>query len=62
MRVKVGKQSRKTLQYYRINFLFSEPYKLIVDGNFLKTCIDKKIELRTKMHKTFNGKCVIGSF
>ena len=61
MRVKVGKQSRKALQYYRINFHFQEPYKVVLDGNFIKVCIDKKIELKGKLEKTLGGKVILGN-
>jgi len=61
MRVKVGKQSRKALQYYRRNYLFQEPYKVVLDGNFIKVCIDKKIELKGKLEKTLGGKVILGN-
>ncbi len=61
MRVKVGKQSRKSLAYYKINFHFKEPYKVILDGNFVKVCIDKKIELKSKIEKTLQGKVILGN-
>jgi len=61
MRVKVGKQCRKAIQFYRINFKFREPYKVILDGNFIKVCLDKKIDLRTKLDKVLGGKVVTGN-
>lgn len=60
MRVKAGKQCRKVIQYYRINFHFREPYKVIVDGNFVKVCVDKKVDIKHKIEKILGGKCVIG--
>jgi len=60
MRVKVGKQSRKAIQFYRINFNFREPYKIILDGNFIKVSLDKKVELRTKLEKVLGGKILLG--
>ena len=57
MKVKIGKLSKKTIQYYKINFGFFEPFKVLLDGPFLKKCIDKKINSKVKLEKIFGGKC-----
>jgi len=62
MKVKTGKQVRRVFQFYRINFLFHPPYKIIADGSFLKACVDKKVDLRAKVDKIIGGKHEICTF
>ncbi len=35
MRRKKHKQTRRATNYYRINYGFHEPYKVLLDGNFI---------------------------
>ena len=35
MRRKKHKHTRRTLRFYRINFGFRPPYKVLLDGNFV---------------------------
>ena len=35
MRLKRGKEGRKTLQFYRLNFGIAAPYSVLLDGNFI---------------------------
>ena len=59
MKSKRGKLIKKAFKFYRINCGFFEPYKFIIDGNFLEVALKKKTELKAKFDKVFNGNCYI---
>lgn len=61
MKVKVGKQIKRVFQFYRINFRFAQPFKVIVDGSFIKYCVDKKIDLKDKIEKITGGRTYIST-
>jgi rRNA-processing protein FCF1 len=62
MKVKVGKQTKRTFQYYKINFRFAQPFKVIIDGSFIKFCSEKKQDLKEKIEKITGGRTYISSF
>ena len=39
MRIKRHKQVRRTLKFYQVNFGFREPFKVLVDGNFIHAIV-----------------------
>eukprot|EP00198_Chlamydomonas_reinhardtii_P007991 XP_001697328.1 predicted protein [Chlamydomonas reinhardtii] len=48
MRRKKHKQTRRATNYYRINYGFHEPYKVLLDGNFIHAtralkCVTKEL-------------------
>ena len=57
MKIKKGKFLKKTLNFFKLNFGFFEPFHLIIDGNFLHKLLEKKLDLRSKLEKLL--KCVI---
>ncbi|KAL4450494.1 hypothetical protein ABPG74_019392 [Tetrahymena malaccensis] len=57
MKFKKIKQLRKWINFYRINYDFHFPYKLLVDGTFLKACYDRKFEFKEKLTKLMHGQC-----
>lgn len=38
-----NQQITKIINFYRVNYNFHEPYRLIVDGNFLKVLVEKEL-------------------
>lgn len=69
MRVKRARKVRKYLRYYRTAHGFREPYKVIVDGNFIAACeklhlgvakdvIAKYLGSSAKDVKVFTTRCV----
>ncbi len=55
MKVKKVKYLRKWINFYRINFNFHFPYKLLIDGTFLKVAMDRKFEFKEKLTKMLHG-------
>ena len=58
MKIKKSKHIKRWLNYYRIYFDFHYPYKILIDGNFLKLCIDKEFILKEKLSKWLKGEIV----
>ena len=56
MRIKKAKQFRKKLQWYKIHHELHPPYKILVDGNFFKPCVDRQFDLKYKVEKLSGGK------
>jgi len=44
MRVKRKTKVRKYLRYYRTVHGFREPYKILLDGNFVSACVGRKLD------------------
>lgn len=42
MRVKKHKHTRKAVQFYKINYGFHDPYKVLLDGNFVHATRESK--------------------
>ena len=51
MRLKRGKEGRKTLQFYRLNFGITAPYAVLLDGNFIHAATSQKIDLKARLSK-----------
>jgi len=51
MRLKTQKHIRKLIKLYKINYNFRSPYKVILDGNFIKKCLDKEFKFKEKVIK-----------
>jgi hypothetical protein len=41
MRNLTQKKIRKLFKLYKINYGFRDPYNIILDGNFIKKCLDR---------------------
>eukprot|EP01024_Parvocaulis_polyphysoides_P012514 TRINITY_DN14544_c0_g3_i2.p1 TRINITY_DN14544_c0_g3~~TRINITY_DN14544_c0_g3_i2.p1 ORF type:complete len:323 (+),score=55.13 TRINITY_DN14544_c0_g3_i2:327-1295(+) len=68
MRVKKLKRTRRNIKYYGVNYNFHEPYKVLVDGNFIYSMQKLKLGdvgeaiknlLGTKRCRTFVPYCVL---
>ena len=51
MKIKKAKIFKKTLNFFKINFGFFEPFHLIIDGNFLSIILEKKLDIKGKLEK-----------
>mmetsp|Transcript_10658 Transcript_10658/g.65738 ORF Transcript_10658/g.65738 Transcript_10658/m.65738 type:complete len:250 (-) Transcript_10658:721-1470(-) len=67
MKVKRAKQVRRHVRFYRVCHGFREPYKVVMDGNFLHACIEAKLggprdtipKLLCGHAKIFSTKCAL---
>ena len=50
---------RKTMERYKINFNFFAPYRIIVDGNFLKKAADITLDIHNQLGHIFKEKIVL---
>lgn len=61
MRVLRAKQIRKTLKFFQIAYGFQQPYKIILDGNFIVVCIKMQIDpvesIRKVLQLHYNDTC-----
>jgi len=55
MKIKKSKLLKRTLNFYKINFAFFDPFHLLLDGNFLNLLVEKKIDLKGKLEKILKG-------
>ncbi|GAQ82813.1 PIN domain containing protein [Klebsormidium nitens] len=59
MKVKRQKQVRKTIRFYKVCFGFKEPYKVLLDGNFIHQSVHSQAAgqgaIRDVLHKFFSG-------
>ena len=49
MRFHRSKLTRKYLKFYRIVFGINEPYDVLLDGNFIFSCLKYKVDLRDRL-------------
>ncbi|CAG9310913.1 unnamed protein product [Blepharisma stoltei] len=55
MRIKRGKQYKKTVMFYKTNFNFQEPYEIILDGNFIQYCAKLHWNVKEMLMKLVGG-------
>ena len=58
-RLKRQKQHRKTLDFYRMQFHFQRPFKVLLDGNFLHHCIKNNINVRDRLATALSDNSVV---
>jgi U3 small nucleolar RNA-associated protein 23 len=51
MKPKDQRNIRKIIRFYRMNFNFFEPLTVILDGSYLKDCLEKEIKYKFKIKK-----------
>ncbi|KAK5059865.1 hypothetical protein LTR84_009748 [Exophiala bonariae] len=57
MRAKRSKKYRKIMSAYQMAFSFREPYQVLVDSHFLKTCHAFHMPLQRYLENTLHGQC-----
>lgn len=58
MRVKRHKDFRRSLQFYRLAYGVTDPYKVLVDGTFLCQALREKLHVKEQLPKMLGGKNV----
>ena len=48
-RLKRQKQTRKILDFYRMQFQIQRPFKVLLDGNFIHHCVKNNINIRDRL-------------
>ena len=56
---KKDKWIKKTLNFYKYIFKFESPFKIIIDGNFAATALNKKFEMKTALEKLLDEKVTL---
>ena len=56
---KKDKWIKKTLNFYKYIFKFESPFKIIIDGNFAATALNKKFEMKTSLEKLLDEKVTL---
>lgn len=60
MRRKKHKNTRRIVSFYRLNHGFREPFKVLLDGNFVHAAVQSNMmDLREHIPKLLGGKCKI---
>ena len=59
MKGKRHSNMRKAMEIYKINFGFFPPYRIIIDGNFLKKADDISLDLQDRLGHIFKEKIVL---
>ena len=57
MRAKRSKKYRKIMSAYQLTFSFREPYQVLLDAAFLKTCHAFHMPLQKYLENTLHGEC-----
>jgi len=56
MRVTRQKRYRRSLKFFRLNFGFQEPYKVLIDGTFTVNALREKIPVKEMLPKMLGGR------
>ena len=51
-----NQQVDHVLTFYRINFGFHDPYKFLLDGNFIKLILEKEVDFKKRLENAITGK------
>lgn len=54
-KVKRHKNMKKTMQFYKNNFGFEIPYKILIDGTFCKEALKNKVNIKEQLPKYFDS-------
>lgn len=55
MKIKRQKQAKKTINFYKYNFSFREPFQILIDGTFCQAALKNKIQIKEQMPKYLMG-------
>lgn len=51
-----NQQVSQVLTFYRINFDFHDPYKFLLDGNFIKLILEREVDFKKRLENAITGK------
>eukprot|EP00300_Choanocystis_sp_HF-7_P028044 c3339_g1_i2.p1 GENE.c3339_g1_i2~~c3339_g1_i2.p1 ORF type:complete len:248 (-),score=57.66 c3339_g1_i2:22-765(-) len=54
--MKLNKQNRRVMGFYRSTFNLDEPYHVLIDGNFLHLATARRLNMLEKLERTLGGK------
>ncbi|XP_056154838.1 rRNA-processing protein UTP23 homolog [Lampris incognitus] len=55
MKIKRQKQAKKTINFYKYNFSFREPFQILIDGTFCQAALKNKIQIKEQIPKYLMG-------
>ncbi|XP_041758923.1 rRNA-processing protein UTP23 homolog [Coregonus clupeaformis] len=55
MKIRRQKQAKKTINFYKHNFSFREPFQILIDGTFCQAALKNKIQIKEQMPKYLMG-------
>ena len=55
MRIKRSKHYKRIIHFYRNNFEFEEPFKVLIDGNFIQACNKVQFDVKNMLMKLLDG-------
>lgn len=55
MRIKRGKHYKRIVRFYMLNYGFSQPFKVLIDGNFLMQCVKIQQEAKEMLSRVLGG-------
>lgn len=55
MRIKRGKHYKRIMRFYALNYAFRQPYRVIVDGNFLMHCVKAQQDAKEMLSAVLSG-------
>lgn len=58
MKLKRNKNIKRDIDFYRINYNFESPLKVVIDGTFLKKDLDINYNFKPKFQKLIKSKCI----
>jgi U3 small nucleolar RNA-associated protein 23 len=51
-----NQQIDKIINFFRINYQFHDPYRILLDGNFIKLVVEKGIDLSRRLETATKGR------
>ena len=55
MRIKRGKHYKRIVRFYVLNYGFSPPFKVLIDGNFLLQCVKIQQDAKEMLSRVLGG-------
>ncbi|XP_051949330.1 rRNA-processing protein UTP23 homolog [Xyrauchen texanus] len=55
MKIKRQKHAKKTISFYKYNFLFRQPFQILIDGTFCQAALKNKIQIKEQLPKYLMG-------
>lgn len=55
MRIKRGKHYKRIVRFYTLNYGFAQPYKVLLDGNFLMQSVKMQQDAKEMLARVLGG-------